>query len=143
MKSQHTCMFILSSLLVLSRAQAADIEFNIQGVRSDEGKLYIQLFKGEENYQSGQPESANIVKAKSGAVKISFNNVDEGVYAVRFYHDENNNGEMETNMFGMPTEGYGFSNDAKPNYGPVDFSEMKFTVSAADKTVNNAASVIY
>jgi uncharacterized protein (DUF2141 family) len=29
-------------------------------------------------------------------------------YAIAVIHDENRNGELDTNMFGIPKEGYGF-----------------------------------
>jgi len=126
-----------------SFVQASNIEFEIAGINSDNGKLYIQIFKGEENYKQGNAESSSIVNAVKGATKIVFNNMQAGEYAVRFFHDENNNGELETNLFGMPVEGYGFSNNAKPNFGPVSYSEIKFLVSANESTVKNRTIAIY
>ena len=38
--------------------------------------------------------------------------VPHSTYAVRLYHDEDNDGELDTNMFGVPQETFGFSNDA-------------------------------
>ena len=43
---------------------ASDLEFEILGVNSSNGKLYIQLFKGEENYQQGKTVSASAINAK-------------------------------------------------------------------------------
>jgi uncharacterized protein (DUF2141 family) len=42
---------------------------------------------------------------------IPISNLNSGKYAVRYYHDENLNGKMETNLVGKPTEGYRFSNN--------------------------------
>ena len=36
-----------------------------------------------------------------------------GSYAVSVLHDENSDGKMDFNWIGVPTKGYGFSNDAK------------------------------
>jgi uncharacterized protein (DUF2141 family) len=41
---------------------------------------------------------------------------------------------MSTNMFGIPTEGYAFSNRAKATFGPPKFADMKVEIKAADTT---------
>jgi len=51
-----------------------------------------------------------------------------GKYAVRFYHDENLNGKMETNLLGKPTEGYGFSNNVTGTFGPPPFKKWLFKI---------------
>ena len=132
-----------STLVFSNLTLASDIEFKITGINSDNGKIYIQLFKGEENYKKGNAESSSIIKAVKGGTKIIFPNVSPGEYAVRFFHDENNNGELETNLFGLPVEGYGFSNNAQPDFGPVSYNEMKFLVSADEAIVKNQTTAIY
>ena len=122
---------------------ASDLAFEILGVNSSNGKLYIQLFKGEKNYQQGKTVSASAINAKKGSVTVLFNNIEEGEYVLRFFHDENDDGEMQKNLSGMPVEGYGFSNNAKPNFGPASYNDMKFLVSATDTKVRNQTTVIY
>ncbi|MEP1386116.1 MAG: DUF2141 domain-containing protein [Paraglaciecola sp.] len=127
----------------LTSFASADIEFHIQGVKQGEGRLLVQLFKGKENYTKDNALVGTSVQANSKTVVVKFNNIEQGEYALRFFHDENNNGQMETNLFGMPSEGYGFSNDAKPDFGPVSYSQIALTVSAQDSTVINKTHVIY
>ena len=50
-------------------------------------------------------------------------------YAIRYFHDENNNDELDTNFIGIPKEGFGFSNDAFGKFGPKKFKEWLFEVS--------------
>lgn len=57
---------------------------------------------------------------------LSIKNLKPGKYAVRYYHDENQNMKMETNMVGKPTEGYGFSNNATGKFGPPPFEKWLF-----------------
>jgi len=59
---------------------------------------------------------------------ISINNLKPGRYAVRYYHDENLNGKMETNIVGKPTEGYGFSNNVIGKFGPPPFKKWLFEI---------------
>jgi uncharacterized protein (DUF2141 family) len=132
-----------STLLLTTPTQASELEFHIQGVRNDEGKIYVQLFKGEENYKQDSPAGETVIKAKAGANKVIFTNIEAGEYAVRFFHDENTSGTLDTNLLGMPIEGYGFSNDAKPDFGPVSFNNMKFMVSGDVESLVNQSTTIY
>jgi uncharacterized protein (DUF2141 family) len=39
---------------------------------------------------------------------FEFSDIKPGKYAIAVIHDENCNGKLDTNMFGIPKEGYGF-----------------------------------
>ena len=42
------------------------------------------------------------------------------------YHDENGDGKMNRNFFGIPKEPFGFSNNVKPKFSMPTFEECKF-----------------
>ena len=65
---------------------------------------------------------------KEKSCHFIFKNLTAGKYAVRFYHDENLNQVMETNNFGKPTEGFGFSNNVKGTFGMPPFEKWLFTL---------------
>jgi len=133
----------LLSLSAINIATAAEIAFSIDGVKNNNGKLLVALFKGETGHQSGKPAQYNAVAAKQGKVVVSFKEIKQGEYAIQVFHDENDNGKLETNLVGMPTEGYGFSNNAQPNFGPAKYSDMKFAVSNDDAVIENSTTLIY
>ena len=56
-----------------------------------------------------------------------------GKYAVRYYHDENMNEKLETNLVGKPTEGYGFSNNVTGKFGPPPFEKWLFEIKTDTK----------
>jgi len=66
---------------------------------------------------------------------ITIDNLSKGSYAARYYHDENMNGEMETNLVGKPTEGYGFSNNVTGKFGAPPFEKWLFKVDGDKKIV--------
>lgn len=70
--------------------------------------------------------------AKGAAVTVVLENIRPGTYGVQVHHDENGNGEMDFGLLGIPKEGFGFSRDAKPGFGPPDFDEVKFEVAGED-----------
>lgn len=46
-------------------------------------------------------------------------------FAIAVFHDENGNGVLDRNRFGIPTERYGFSNNARGLTGPPSFDDAK------------------
>ena len=63
---------------------------------------------------------------KAGEVQVVFENVAPGDYAISVMHDANENDELDSNAFGIPKEGFGFSNDAMGMFGPPSFEKAKF-----------------
>jgi uncharacterized protein (DUF2141 family) len=58
--------------------------------------------------------------------QYDFLDIASGTYALAVIHDENSNGKLDTNWLGIPTEGYGFSNDAKALLGAPSFAAANF-----------------
>lgn len=136
-----TALTLTSCFLLHTNVFAGQVEFHIDNVKSEQGKIYLQLFNSEQGYQQDDAIQATVIKAKQGTVKITLNDLAPGEYAIRYFHDENDNGKLETNLFGMPTEGYGYSNNAKANFGPATYQDMKFSLNS--EQVKNHSSVNY
>lgn len=58
-----------------------------------------------------------------------FDPIPAGTYAVACPHDENNNGKLDTGIFGIPKEGTVVSNHAKGFMGPPSWDKAKFAFS--------------
>jgi uncharacterized protein (DUF2141 family) len=56
-------------------------------------------------------------------------------YAVALFHDENGNHHLDTNSLGIPTEGFGFSNNPAIYFGPPDLSRVRFSLHPGENTV--------
>ena len=61
-----------------------------------------------------------------------FNDVAPGEYAISLLHDENGNGKVDKALF-LPTEGFGFSRDARVRMGPPKFSDAAVDIGAKDR----------
>jgi uncharacterized protein (DUF2141 family) len=124
--------FALSALtLIPNLAMSQDtLTIEIQDIRSNENVIMLQLFN----------ENEEVIRQEMGTIKenkctIVIYNLKPGKYAVRYFHDENGNGALDTNSLGIPTEGYGFSNDAYGMFGPKPFSEWLFEFKASKKII--------
>ena len=66
--------------------------------------------------------------AGAAAVEACFAVAAPGDYAVAVYHDENDDRDFNRNAVGLPSEGYGFSNDPPALVGLPDFDKVRFTL---------------
>ena len=65
-------------------------------------------------------------------LRLVLRDLPPGRYAVNAFHDENGNGDLDTNFIGVPSEGYGFANDPDTSFGPADFDAAAVDVGDTD-----------
>jgi uncharacterized protein (DUF2141 family) len=64
-----------------------------------------------------------------GRALCAFPRIAPGTYSMAAFHDENNNGELDTGIFGIPKEGIAWSNNAKGKLGPAKYKDAAFVYS--------------
>ncbi|WP_109489437.1 DUF2141 domain-containing protein [Occallatibacter savannae] len=104
----------------------------ITGIRNAEGNIRIAVRTDESTIAAAQIAT---IDPKSLTAEAVFDNLPEGDYGVAVIHDENKNEKLDFNDYGMPTEGYGHSNNPSKRQGPPDFNETKFVFSAPTTTI--------
>ncbi len=119
--------FLFQAGLVWSQSR---LEIEISGLRNDKGVLMLQLFNEHQKVVEQKKES--IV---DNSCKVIIGGLAPGKYGVRFYHDENLSGKLETSLVGKPLEGYGFSNNAQGRFGPPSFEKWLFDL-YSDKKIS-------
>ena len=68
------------------------------------------------------------IKAIGPLIVFDMSGLVPGSYAIRAVHDVDADGDIDVNKLGIPTEPFGFSNDAMGTMGPPTFDQAKFTV---------------
>ncbi|MCR9077516.1 MAG: DUF2141 domain-containing protein [Hyphomonadaceae bacterium] len=116
-------------LIAAPLASASDLTVTVEGIAKQQGSIMLGLFDEASYEGDGAVDGANLT-VEGDSVTVTFEGLEPGEYAVRLYHDVNDDGEMNTNPFGMPTEPYAFSNDAKGRFGPAKWDDAKFSVEA-------------
>lgn len=97
--------------------------------RSAKGSLRCRLYSRPEGFPGKRPYDAERSVAVTGkAMTCVFNDVADGTYAVALFHDENDDGKLETNFLGIPREGVGVSNNKIRSLGPPRWEDAKFAV---------------
>ena len=126
--------FLGAGLLTLLFATAADLTVTISGVKNSNGSVAAALFNSEADFRK-TPFSAFRIKASGGPVSFTIHNLPPGKYAMTAYHDENDNGKLDTDLVGAPSEGYGVSNDAREVAAPPQFSKASFDVGDQNQSI--------
>lgn len=117
--------------IVAVPALAADLTIEVHGIRSGDGRLYVAVHAPEskDTFPAGAGSVASLQgRAHIGTLRFVVQDLPPGRYAVNAFHDENDNGELDTNIVGIPSEGYGFANDPDSTFGPPKFEDAAVNV---------------
>lgn len=99
--------------------------------------LMVEIFNSENGFLSDNKQVRAIkVKITSNRATVLMQGLIPGNYAVAAFVDTNQNGNLDRNFVGMPTELYGFSGEARRLFGPPSFDEAKFEL--GDDTVSQS-----
>ena len=118
------------SLALLGHGQGTGtLQLVIKNFDDDKGKVLVALYDSEHNWLGDEPfQKADTTIYSTEEVIIYFTDIPAGEYAISLYHDENENGDLDTNSFGIPQEDYAFSNNAKGMFGPANYASAAFQI---------------
>ncbi|MCE7995013.1 MAG: DUF2141 domain-containing protein [Roseivirga sp.] len=136
-------MLLIPGINTVKVEDTITITVTVEGIRNSSGSIAIALHNEESDSDFPEAEAfreESVSLNSSGDVEIVFEDIPAGDYAVALMHDENDNGDLDFNEFGMPIEGFGFSNEAMGDQGPPDFDQAAFS---AEKDTDITVSLIY
>jgi len=107
---------------------SALIEVKVENVRSSNGLITAVLYADnpEAFLKKGRRLDRIRVEAKQGETLLCLTAPTAGRYTVAIYHDENGNKKFDRNFLGIPSEGYGFSNNPGFRFGKPEQEETLF-----------------
>ena len=111
----------------------ASLTVTVDGL-APQGAVMMALFADEPNWNGGDAVEGRRVAVEGSTVTVEFAALPAGDYAIRFYHDVDGDGELDTNLMGIPSEPFGFSNNARGNFGPASWADSVFTVTPGGNT---------
>jgi uncharacterized protein (DUF2141 family) len=119
-----TCIAITGLYSV--KAQGT-LSVTVKNIQSQKGTIRVGLFSSEETFLK-KASNGKVVKVEGSEMTVVFDNLKPGDYGVSVIHDENENGELDKNMMGIPSEGFAFGNNAMGTFGPPSFEKAKVSV---------------
>jgi uncharacterized protein (DUF2141 family) len=111
---------------------AADVvaRVTVTGPKATAGRVGCSLFSAAKGFPMDASGARAVWHpAGGGQVECRFAAVADGTYAIAVSHDLNDNNVVDTNFLGIPTEGWGVSNNARPKLRAPRFDEAAFKVS--------------
>ena len=129
----------------LARAQAeclgeqsgVRLHIVVEGVRSSDGVMTATLYGDDPRkfLKGGGDLKVWRYPARSPTTEQCVYLPKAGTYAVAVYHDAKRAYRFVQGAFGMPTQDYGFSRNARLFFGPPSLANAKFPAADGDTTV--------
>ena len=92
--------------------------------------IWIGIYDSEENFLV---KERAIVKGytveQAGKIHISLPDLSYGTYAIAIFHDLNNNGYLDQNVLGIPSEPFAFSRRPRSKFRKPRFEEVAVSFS--------------
>jgi len=135
MKCKAILLLLSAGFVALPRQALSDnsessarIVMHVDALSTNRGSLHCALYANEKGFPE-EPKYALAqikVQPRDKKATCAFHDVKAGRYAVALWHDVNNDGKVDSNWLGIPTEPVGASNNAKGRFGPPKFASASF-----------------
>lgn len=104
-----------------------------EGLRNGDGLLAITLYADDSKKFLVKKGSLYVgrVPATAGTTRGCIFVPKPGVYAIALYHDENANQKIDRSGLGLPTEGFGFTNNPTTIMSLPSFSSVRLNIPKA------------
>jgi uncharacterized protein (DUF2141 family) len=130
-----TAAISLTSATMMSQSVAANgnrLTVVIDGLKNMKGNVCLSLFSQAEGFPNRADRAAALqcVAAGNLADGVTFEGLSPGNYAIAVFHDANTDGKLNTGVFGIPKEGFGFSQNPSIQIRAPRFNEAAFALSS-------------
>lgn len=112
-------------------AQTSPLTVLVEKIAVAKGRIHVGIYKDAASFPkkkyafAGKEMPVNAV----GSMEVIIPDLAPGRYAVAVFQDTNDNGKLDTNVFGVPIEPYGFSNGTLAKWGSPKFESAAFLLS--------------
>ncbi|MEL4896543.1 DUF2141 domain-containing protein [Crocosphaera sp. Alani8] len=122
------------TILTLNQPANATLTSNltveIEGLSNTKGQVCFSLFSSGRGFPDSKDDAVNTqcVKITDKLLEVTFDNLQPQTYAVAVFWDDNEDGELNRNFLGIPTEKFGFSSNPVITTGPPKFGDSAVIV---------------
>jgi uncharacterized protein (DUF2141 family) len=145
-RAARSLFVVITAFAIDARADApSTIVLEVSTFRNRTGMLGCQLYDTGNGFPDKWPSAANMqvrVPVTGATTSCTFPNMPPGTYAAAVIHDENSNNKLDKNFLGIPTEGYGISQNHTHALRRPTWDESKFVV-APQSVVTTRISLRY
>lgn len=115
---------------------SGSIQVVVNGVEKVEGQIGILLFENKEGFPTDRKKALKevLIPLAEKQLSYTFQDLPYGQYAISVMHDNNMNDELDANIFGIPKEGVGTSNNVKSFMRAPKFDEASIVLDSPKLT---------
>lgn len=135
--SYLTIVIIFISFQIGLAVERGNLTVNIEGVETNDGQMIVDLHNIADAFPMDRDKAYRQLKTKiiNGKASVTFENIDYDKYAIAAHHDEDGDGEVDTNFIGMPSEDLKASKNASGSFGPPDFEDAMIYMNKKNKSI--------
>jgi uncharacterized protein (DUF2141 family) len=126
-------LLVLALTAPAQMAHATEVSVVTAGVTPGQGHLLVSLCPEANFLKSGCSKTSRL-SATAATLTVTFQDVAPGRYAASVVQDLNDNGRLDFEPTGAPSEPWGMSRDPEPALGPPSFEDAAVAVTG-DKQV--------
>ncbi|MEZ5739928.1 MAG: DUF2141 domain-containing protein [Burkholderiaceae bacterium] len=134
MKRYLPCLVFAVAAFAALPAVSATLTVEITGVTQTAGKMMIAVYDSEASFRQ-QAVRQRIEAPVKGTMRIAFDGLPAGPYAITLFQDLNGDGELNTKLFGIPAEPWGASSNGKGSFGAPTWEAASVPLPAGGATV--------
>ena len=124
-------LVVLALLLIGATSPSipsASLLISVDGLRDHKGKLLYCMTRQTTDYMRCDKDPGAVHgSVAASTARIEFDNMAPGEWALLLIHDSNGNGKLDK-RFGIPREGFGFSNNPAIRFGAPSAGDVRFEV---------------
>lgn len=139
MKNQ--IIFLFSLILLCSFANpdkpnSGMIVVTFENLKKTEGFVQVSIYNKKKRFlKNNGALQTKRVQVSDKAIKVVFDNLPFGDYAITSYHDLNENKKVDKNFIGMPKEPVAVSTIKKKRYKKPRFNKVKMNFAQPEMLV--------
>jgi uncharacterized protein (DUF2141 family) len=115
-----------------------DLQVRVERTRNTQGQICVSLFATTQGFPADARTAVATLCVRASELQtgsVTFDDIPWGTYAVAMFHDENFDGKLNLGIFGIPAEGFGFSNNPGLRVGAPGFQECAFNLNDENQSV--------
>lgn len=129
------CCFFCNRL-----ASQSLLEVEVTNIKSQKGHILISIYNSPDQFPRKALKKWNNIRIKKEKLKnntliFDIDSLPSGKYAIALMDDVNDSGKMEYTKLGIPLEGFGFSNNAKPILSCPPYKKCQFELKEGENKI--------
>lgn len=129
---------LFAASAVTAAAQKSTLTVFVENIAVAKGRIHVGIYKDAASFPKKKFAFAGkeVPVSAVGSLEVAIEDLAPGRYAVAVFHDMNGNGKLDTNVLGVPTEPYTFSNGAVAKWSSPGFEEAAFDLPAGGRRIS-------